>query len=442
MIKYSIYFLTFFSLSIAINAQGIRTMNATKYGATGNDNSDDTKAIQRCIDELSENGGGTVYLPEGTYIISNQHVVGKAICLAGKNNVDLKGEDKNTILKLADMQPNFSRILSLIDVKKIKIYNLTFDGNYMGQFNPSKPNEHMGGIFMDEVDSVEIKNCNFLNTGGDGLGFRGIKKPSMHVYVHQCFFDNNQRNGLTMGSGYRYIHIEKCTFGEKIKNSPIDSEPSSGYCGDVLIEDNDLINDNLFTVGGYRDSMASNIVIRNNRLKGSFFIIYGRNVLIENNTIDNFQRRPAVTVLRENHDVRIMNNKITVNNNSAFYIVYTAKMFPENIRIEGNTILFNSDKDRVFNIKGADGLIIKSNIIKNNNLGKLLVDLSGTRSMVGFDFSNNTAGKFEKNFSFRFLKDKKLKNCIITNNKLGNKEDILPASMNKFFENLKIKNNK
>lgn len=438
--KISIFslFILIFNCNL-LNAE--KTLNITKYGANGKDTLDDTKAIQNCINELYSKGGGTVYIPEGTYIISNQRVPGKAICLAGQNNVNLKGENKNAILKLAPLQPNFSRILSLIKVKKIKINNLTFDGNFTSQNTPEKPNEHMGGIFMDEVDSVEVYDCNFLNTGGDGLGFRGIKVPSMHVHVHNCFFDNNQRNGLTMGSGYRYIHIEKCTFGKKIKNSPIDSEPSSGYCGDVLVEDNDLLNENLFTVGGYRDSMASNIIIRNNRLKGSFFIIYGRNVLVENNTIENFEARPAVTILRENHDVRILNNKITVKNNSAFYVVYTAKMYPENITLQGNTIYFNSKKDPVFNIKGVDGLVIKNNIIKNTGVGKLLVEVSGTRSMNGFEFSNNTAGNFEKNFSFRFLKNNKLNKCIIQDNNMQNKEEVLPASMKPFFENLLIKSN-
>ena len=423
------------------NAQLINETTIIKYGANGYDNIDDTKAIQQCINEVFAKGGGIVYFPQGTYIISNQRIPGKAICLEGKSNVSLKGENTNTIIKLADGQPDFSRIVSLIGTKNISITNLTFDGNYTNQANPDHPNEHLHGLYMDQVDSVEVHHCNFINTGGDGLAFRGIKNPSMHIFIHDCHFDNNQRNGLTMGSGYRYIRITGCTFGSKIKNSPIDSEPSAGYCGDVLIENNDISTNNLLTVGGHRDSMGSNIIIRNNRMKGSFFIIYARNVLIENNTVENFDIKPVVTILRENHDIRILNNNFIVNNNVAFYIAYSANMIPENIRIEGNKIQFNSTKDAVFSIKGGEGISIKNNIIKSVDGAKLLADVTSTREMDGFEFSYNDVGKFEKNFFFKFLKNNKIKNCKVTRNKFANKESVIPATMLRNFSNIKISNN-
>lgn len=423
------------------SAQLMGETSIIKYGANGYDNIDDTKAIQQCINEVFAKGGGIVYFPQGTYIISNQRIPGRAICLEGKSNVSLKGENTNTIIKLADGQPDFSRIVSLIGTKNISITNLLFDGNYTNQANPDHPNEHLHGLYMDQVDSVEVHHCNFINTGGDGLAFRGIKNPSMHIYIHDCNFDNNQRNGLTMGSGYRYIRITKCTFGSKIKNSPIDSEPSAGYCGDVLIENNDISTNNLLTVGGYRDSMGSNIIIRNNRMKGSFFIIYARNVLIENNTVENFDNKPVVTVLRENHDIKILNNNFIVNNNVAFYIAFSANMIPENIRIEGNKIQFNTTKDAVFSIKGGEGISIKNNIIKSIEGAKLLADVTSTREMDGFEFSNNDVGKFEKNFSFKFLKNNKIKNCMVTRNKFANKESVVPATMLRNFSNIKISNN-
>ena len=61
--------------------------------------------------------------------------------------------------------------------------------------------------------------------------------------------------------------------------------------------------------------------------------------------------------------------------------------------------------------------------------------------MDGFEFSNNDVGKFEKNFSFKFLKNNKIKNCMVTRNKFANKESVVPASMLRNFSNIKISNN-
>lgn len=45
----------------------MRIFNVTKYGAVGDDVTDDTAAIQATIDAAETAGGGIVYLPGGTY---------------------------------------------------------------------------------------------------------------------------------------------------------------------------------------------------------------------------------------------------------------------------------------------------------------------------------------------------------------------------------------
>src|SRR6202044_1706561 len=44
---------------------------ATNYGATGNGTTDDTVAIQNALTAAGTNGGGIVYLPPGTYHLTN-----------------------------------------------------------------------------------------------------------------------------------------------------------------------------------------------------------------------------------------------------------------------------------------------------------------------------------------------------------------------------------
>jgi hypothetical protein len=60
-----------------------RSVKDPRYGATGNGTTDDTAAIQAAIDAANAAGGGTVYVPQGTYRLttwlllkSNVHLIG------------------------------------------------------------------------------------------------------------------------------------------------------------------------------------------------------------------------------------------------------------------------------------------------------------------------------------------------------------------------------
>ena len=46
--------------------------NIQDYGSTPNDETDDTKAILEALAACEEAGGGKVFIPRGTYIISRQ----------------------------------------------------------------------------------------------------------------------------------------------------------------------------------------------------------------------------------------------------------------------------------------------------------------------------------------------------------------------------------
>jgi len=54
-----------------INNNGIRIYNVKNFGAKGDGTTDDTRAIQKAINQCALGGGGTVYIPNGKYILSD-----------------------------------------------------------------------------------------------------------------------------------------------------------------------------------------------------------------------------------------------------------------------------------------------------------------------------------------------------------------------------------
>ncbi|MDH4559028.1 mannuronan epimerase [Pseudomonas sp. BN417] len=143
--------------------------NVQNFGAKGDGITDDTAAIQNAIDAAAAAGGGQVYMPTGTYIVSGGEEPSDG-CLMLKSNVYLYGDGMGaTTVKVADGSD--TKITGVIrsaygeQTHDFGVSNLTIDGNrdnttgkIDGWFNGYIPGE-AGYDSNVTLDSVEIKDC-------------------------------------------------------------------------------------------------------------------------------------------------------------------------------------------------------------------------------------------------------------------------------------------
>ncbi|KJZ64419.1 putative Ig domain-containing protein [Pseudomonas fluorescens] len=143
--------------------------NVQNFGAKGDGITDDTAAIQSAIDAAAAAGGGQVYVPTGTYIVSGGEEPSDG-CLMLKSNVYLYGDGMGeTTVKVADGSD--TKITGVIrsaygeETHDFGVSNLTIDGNrdhttgkVDGWFNGFIPGQE-GYDSNVTLDSVEIKDC-------------------------------------------------------------------------------------------------------------------------------------------------------------------------------------------------------------------------------------------------------------------------------------------
>ncbi|MBN8530282.1 MAG: right-handed parallel beta-helix repeat-containing protein [Alphaproteobacteria bacterium] len=199
------------------------TYNVQAFGANPNDGVDDTDIIQSLIDRASSEGGGTVFLPGGTYTISGTGVASKG-AIQLKDNVTVQGAGMGqTVLRLADgsSSDNFGLVRTVSgDVNvNITLSDLTIDGNrentsgkVYGFFSGVRP---LGSEADEDITvlRVEVKNCSYYGfdphaqthrlTIADSVAHHNATDGFVADYVVNGTFENdtsygNDRHGFQL----------------------------------------------------------------------------------------------------------------------------------------------------------------------------------------------------------------------------------------------------
>lgn len=164
---------------------GIFNVKDSAYGATGNGTTDDTTAILAATTACGTAGGGTVYLPPGTYKVTARAIPGFAGysgCIQLPPNCELRGAGAATIIKLANSNADTNlRIIGNTGLgggdENISISNLIIDGNGVNQ------TVYSSGIAFLRARNITLTNVTFKNLFGDAANPPG---ETFHFSTDQC----------------------------------------------------------------------------------------------------------------------------------------------------------------------------------------------------------------------------------------------------------------
>lgn len=162
--------------------------------------------------------GRRLFFPKGNYVYD-----GPTITLNYTFSQSLFWEGEESTITYVTVDSQFLKIYQpfICEVSGIKFVGPGAVG--------ADPNEADGGFMLYGCAMGEIKNCSFTNFIGDGLMISGLfdalpdqgRLTSRNLSIHNNFFDNNGRGGLTLISGDS-VSIFSNTFGPRtLASAPV-----------------------------------------------------------------------------------------------------------------------------------------------------------------------------------------------------------------------------
>lgn len=291
------------------------TYNVLDFGATGNGVTDDTAAIQAAVNAARADGGGTVYIPEGTFIVTG-HTEPSDGAIMLYDNITLTGAGMGlTNIKVADgwdmKMTGVIRTPYGAGTENVTVNNLTIDGNrdnvnvkIDGWFNGYAP----GKIGYDSnitLDRVEIKDCSgygfdpheqtlnlsITNSIAHGNGLDGFVADYIvgGVYANNIAY-NNDRHGFNLVTNSSDLIVSNNIAYDNGGNGIVAQRGSENlpWPKDLVITGNEVYNNAL---EGVLIKLANYVTLSNNNIhdNGKAGVrLYGTdNNTLFNNTITN-----------------------------------------------------------------------------------------------------------------------------------------------------------
>ncbi len=223
---------------------------------------DDTKALQKCIDEVKD--GGTVYFPDGIYLIS--------AALIFYSNQTLKFSDKATVLRSDKSEPLTKYLLASYSEPEWGAYEGTHDVVISGGIFDGNKNLTEKSTLINTVHckNIVIENCRFVNCSQ----WHMIEINSTeNAVVRNCVFDGPTYTSVNDGLFNEEIQIDLAREGSygpvyNCDGTLIDFMRDDTVCRNIQIHNNIFKCDGFPGVGHHGDAPHNNIEIYDNIFDG------------------------------------------------------------------------------------------------------------------------------------------------------------------------------
>jgi polygalacturonase len=136
-------------------------LTVKNFGTKGDGITDDTAAIQKAINYIYSKGGGTVVIPDGTYLINPDTKISM------KSNMKLS-LSPNAVLKAKATSSGSYQIIFMWNISNVEIVGGKIIGDRANHIGASTTNWGEG-IYVVGCNNVHIADVTVSNCWGDGI---------------------------------------------------------------------------------------------------------------------------------------------------------------------------------------------------------------------------------------------------------------------------------
>ena len=290
----------------AATAAGKVSWNVRDFGARADGATRDTVPFQRALDACATNGGGTVRVPSGIYLIGSI-VIGANTTLQLEANAEVRGSSEIADYPLGrtrwegEFAPAHRALISAENASRIAIRgpgsivgpppalsqlrnprgpvlieftsctNVVLDGfstqyQHLWSIHPlfckdftarnlvvRSLNTNGDGLDVDSCSDVLVEHCR-IDTGDDAISLksgRGLEavrlgRPTENVLIRDCTLASSQFGGIGIGTemsgGIRNVRIERCTISGHQNGIFIKSRDGRGGFMEAITGENLVIS--------------------------------------------------------------------------------------------------------------------------------------------------------------------------------------------------------
>lgn len=325
-------------------------INVKWHGALGNGTADDAAVIQAAINLAAgsgtNTGGGTVFFPEGVYLVGTKLTVPSNVTLQGVGAQTKQGVANNIVAgssiirehETLGKNPIFEiKGTSGTRLTNIKFRDLTIRNGTAPDALPYPTADSRGkdGIILHYVDGFSMERCTLTDIEGqDSLTI----KSCSNIYVNNCLFYKVAYSGMIVGPDSENIKLLNSTF--------------------------DTVTSGILNAGSYN---SYTFATGNDAVPGTR---WPKNIWIENNRFLNNPNWEGIDS-HGSENIWILNNYVE---NCRFGILvacdnnYVAEPRTSNVVISGNIVIKGSVEAEGYGItvQGQNGYSTKGVMISNN----------------------------------------------------------------------------